>query len=66
MKKVIIYTTYEGHSANQLFIGSDIDSIEEQEVELDKHYRLCYGIGGFRKKILLDETNQFLELWKDL
>lgn len=62
MKKIVRYTSYEGSSVDQLFVGTDIFSIEVQEEELDEHYRRCYGIGGFTKEILIDETYQYLGL----
>lgn len=62
MKKIVRYTSYEGSSVNQLFVGSDIFSIDTQEAELDEHYEMCYGIGGFTKETLIDETYQYLGL----
>lgn len=62
MKKIVRYTSYEGSSVDQLFVGADIFSIEAQENELDEHYHRCYGIGGFTKETLIDETTQFLGL----
>lgn len=62
MKKVVRYTSYEGSSVDQLFVGSDIFAIDVQEVELDEYYAMCYGIGGFTKETLIDETTQYLGL----
>lgn len=62
MKKIVRYTSYEGSSVDQLFVGSDIFSIEAQEEELDEHYHRCYGIGGFTKETIIDETYQYLGL----
>lgn len=60
MKKIVKYTSYEGSSVDQLFVGADIFSIEVQEYELDEHYHQCYGIGGFTKETIIDETIKYL------
>lgn len=62
MKKIVRYTSYEGSSVDQLFVGSDIFAIDAQEVELDEHYRRCYGVGGFTKETLINETTKYLNL----
>ena len=62
MKKVVRYTSYEGSSVDQLFVGSDIFAIDVQEVELDEYYAMCYGIDGFTKETLIDETTPYLGL----
>lgn len=62
MKKIVRYTSYEGSSVDRLFVGADIFSIEVQEEELDEHYRRCYGVYGFTKETLIDETTKYLNL----
>ena len=62
MKKIVRYTSYEGSSVDQLFVGVDADSIDAQEYELDEHYHQCYGIGGFTKETIIDETYKYLGL----
>lgn len=62
MKKVVRYTSYEGNSVDQLFVGADMFSILSQENELDEHYEMRYGIGGFTKETIINETYQDLGL----
>lgn len=56
MKRIVRYTSYEGNSVDQLFVGADAESLDEQEYELDKHYHMCYGIGGYTKETIMDES----------
>ena len=62
MKRIIKYTDYEGKSVIQTFISNNIDSLDAQEYELDKFYREKCGIGGFKKEIILDESDKFFKV----
>ncbi len=56
MKRIIRYTSYEGSSVDQLFVGVDAESLDKQEYELDEHYKRCYGVGGYTKETIKDES----------
>ena len=56
MKRIIRYTSYEGSSIDQIFVGVDADSLDTQEFELDEHYHKCYGVGGYTKETIKDES----------
>lgn len=56
MKRIIRYTSYEGSSVDHSFVGADAESLDAQEYELDEHYHRCYGIGGYTKETIKDES----------
>lgn len=60
MKRVVKYTSYEGNSVEHSFIGADAQSLDEQEYDLDEHYHRCYGIGGFTKETIKDDSSNLL------
>lgn len=56
MKRIVRYTSYEGSSVDQIFVGADAESLDAQEYELDEHYHRCYGTGGYTKETIKDES----------
>lgn len=60
MKRIVRYTSYEGNSVDQTFIGVDAYSLDAQEFELDEHYHRCYGVGGYTKETIRDDSFYYL------
>lgn len=56
MKRIVRYTSYEGNSVDQIFIGSNEESLDNQEYELDEHYNMCYGSNGYTKETIKDDS----------
>ena len=56
MKRIIRYTSYDGNSVDQVFNGVDAESLNRQENELDDFCYRSYGVGGFTKETIKDES----------